>query len=600
MAYEVMPGGGFLVAPVPKGGIFTREKLTDEQREIADMAKKFFTNEVLPIAGRIEAKEYVEEDGKKTPLALKLLRQVGELGLLGADIPEAYGGMGMDKVTSMMIAENSFGCMSLGATIGAHSGIGTLPLIYFGNEDQKQKYLPLFATGESISCYALTEPGSGSDALSGKTTAVLNEAKTHYIINGEKQFITNGSWADVAIVFAQLNGQYTAFIVDMHAKGASRGAEEKKMGITGSSTCNLIFEDVEVPVENMLGKLGDAATIALNILNLGRMKLGFGAIGTCKYAINLTLAFGKERKQFGQPVITFGLQKRKLADMVARTYAAESMAYRTVGGIDEEAAKLPHDEDYNDNFIKLLRQFALECAAIKIGGSETLEWVIRDAVKMHGGYGFVEEYKVEKLLRDNVIDNIYEGTNDINRLTMFDTFTRNVFGAKIPYREYMESLDVCLRKDRLCLPVDEGPLGDEYARVEAAKRLFAYTLGQGLIYTGKGVRTEQEFMEAASNGMLALYGMDSTLARVFDLIQDQGEAKVQVQIAIAKVITHDFIDDLIRQATFIINGIVPEDNLPVVLDTFGTLECYCHRDLNTMALKRFIADNVIEAGKYTL
>lgn len=600
MVNEVMPGGGFLVAPVPRGGIFTKEKLNDDQRDIAEMAKNFFQEQVLPKAKEIEAKAYVEVNGEKVPLAISLLKQVGELGLLGVDIPEEYGGMGLDKVTSMLICENSIGCMSLAATIGAHNGIGTLPIVFFGSEEQKQKYLPQMASGEIISCYALTEPGSGSDALSGKTTAVLNEAGTHYIVNGEKQFITNGSWADIAIVFAQVNGKYTGFIIDLHSKGCSRGAEEKKMGIKGSSTTNLIFEDVEVPKENMLGGIGDAAQIALNILNLGRMKLGFGALGTAKYAIDLTLAFGKARKQFGQPVLTFGLQKRKLADMIVGTFATDAFAYRTVGAIDAEAAKIPHDAEYYANLIKLLRLFALECASVKIGGSENLEAVIRDAVKMHGGYGFVEEYTVEGLLRDNVIDNIYEGTNDINRLTMFDTFVRNVFGAKLPFREYMEALDLAFRKERLDIPVEEGPLDEEFARVEAAKRMFAFTLNEGLIYTGKGVRTEQEFMEAAANGMLAVYAMDSTLGKVNELVAAKGESKSALPIAIAKVAAHDYTLKLIQVCDFIINGIVPEDNLPVVLDKFYELQAYCSEPLNTMALKRFIADSVIEAGKYTL
>lgn len=600
MTNEVMPGGGFLVAPVPKGDIFTKEKLTDEQREIADMARAFFQNEVIPRAKELESKAYVEENGEKIPLAISLLRQIGETGLLAVDVPEEYDGMALDKVTSMLIAENSVGCMSFAATVGAHNGIGTLPIVFFGSEEQKAELLPKFGTGELISCYALTEPGSGSDALSGKSTAVLNEEGTHYVLNGEKQFITNGSWADIAIVFAQVEGKYTAFIVDLSWEGCSRGAEEKKMGITGSSTCNLIFEDVKVPVENMLGKQGQAAEIALNILNLGRMKLGFGALGTSKYAINLTLAFGKERKQFGQPVITFGLQKRKLADMVCRTFATDAFAYRTVGAIDEWAQKIPHDENYNMNFIKMLRLFALECAAVKIGGSENMEYVIRDAVKMHGGYGFVEEYKVESLLRDNVIDNIYEGTNDVNRLTMFDTFARNVFGAKIPFRDYMEALDKAFRKDRLDIPLEDGPLGEEFAMVEAAKRIFAFTLNEGIIYTGKGVRTEQEFMEAASNGMLAVYAMDSTLGKVFNLIETKGEKKSALEIAIAKVVVHDYTQMLLNYCSFIINGIVPEENLPVVLDKYYALECYCTAPVNTMKLKRFIADEVIAAGKYNL
>jgi len=600
MANQVEPGGGFLVAPIPRGGIFTREKLTEEQREIAQMAHEFFQEQVLPRAKEIEAKAEIEENGRKVPLAISIVRQAGELGLLSVDIPEEFDGMGMDKVTSMLIAESSAGCMSLGATMGAHTGIGTLPIVYFGNDEQKQRYLPKFASGELISCYALTEPGSGSDALSGKATARLNEAGTHYLLNGEKQFITNGSWADVAIVFARVDNKYTAFIVDLDSKGASRGAEEKKMGITGSSTCNLIFEDVEVPQENLLGNIGDGPTIALNMLNLGRMKLGFGALGTAKYAIDLTVTFGKERKQFGQPVITFGMQKRKLADLVIGTFATDALSFRAVGAIDEEIGKLVPDKDYYANIIKLFRQFALECAAVKIAGSENLEFVVRNAVRMHGGYGFVEEYKVETLLRDNVVDNIYEGTNDINRLTMFDTFVRNIFGAKVPFREYMERIDWCFRKDRFDIPVVAGPLGDEISRAEATKRLFAFTLNEGLIYTGKGVRTEQEFMEAAADGMLAVYALDSALAKTMEIINLFGEKKAVVPIAISQVLVHDYARKISDLCSFIISGIVPEDNRDAVLDKYYTLECFSYRPINTIALRRLIAEAIIDAGKYNL
>ncbi|MBN2381508.1 acyl-CoA dehydrogenase family protein [bacterium] len=600
MTNQVTPGGGFLVAPVPRGGIFIREKMTDEQREIVQMAREFIKEQVIPRAKEIEAKTYVEENGQRVPLTISILRQLGDLGLLGVDIPEEFDGMGMDKVTSMLIAESSAGCMSLGATVGAHNGIGTLPIVYFGNEEQKQRYLPRFATGEWISCYALTEPGSGSDALSGKATAVLNEAGTHYLLNGEKQFITNGSWADVAIVFARVENKYSAFIVDLDSKGVSRGAEEKKMGITGSSTCNLIFEDVAIPRANLLGNIGDGPTIALNMLNLGRMKLGFGALGVAKYAIDLTLAFGKERKQFGQPVITFGIQKRKLADLVIGTYATDALSFRAVGAIDQEIAQLPADGDYYTNIIKLFRAFALECAAVKIAGSENLEFVMRNAVRMHGGYGFVEEYRVESLLRDNVVDNIYEGTNDINRLTMFDTFARNVFGAKIPFREYLEEIAACFRKDRLEIAPMTGPLADEYVRAEAVKRMFAFTLNEGLIYTGKGVRTEQEFMEAAADGILAVYALDSSLAKTWEIINISGEKKAAVPKAISQVIVHDYARRIADLCSYILNGIVPEDNLPAVLDKFYTLEYFTFKPVNTIALRRFIADAVIEAGKYNL
>ncbi len=593
---DVMPGGGFLVATVPLGKILTREKLTDMQKEFADVARKFVENEVLPRVEEIEVK--AEEDGM--PLVIKLLKQAGELGLLAVDIPEEYEGLGQDKTTSMVIAEAMYGCASFGATLGAHAGIGTLPITLFGNEAQKQEWLPKVAYGELISSYALTEPGSGSDALSGRTTAEPTEDGKYYIINGEKQYITNGSWADLSVVFARIGDKYSAFIVDLHSEGVSRGAEEKKMGIKGSSTCSLIFENVKVPAENMLGKPGQAAAIALNILNLGRLKLGFGALGNCKYAIDLTVKFGSERKQFGQPIITFDMQKGKLADMVADTYAVDALNYRAVGDVDKALENLEHDETYIDKMIQVLKTYALECSISKIAGSETLMSVANSAVRMHGGYGFCEEYKVERIARDNVVDTIFEGTNEINRLTIFATLTQNIFGAAMPFREFMEQVDKELREGSVARQPGEGPLAEEIADCMAAKKVAAYAINHALIHCGKNIKNDQQVMAAISDIMVALYKMDSTVARAHQVAEDVGVGKAATHLDVARYVCYKngrIINDL---ATDIIYSVVTPGQLDRKLANLKQLIACLDRPVNAVQLRRRIADAIIEAGEYNL
>jgi alkylation response protein AidB-like acyl-CoA dehydrogenase len=594
MLDEVKPGGGFLVAHLPLGRMFTPEDFSETQREFGDTTRKFLQNEVIPRAEEIEHK--AEEDGK--PLVLKCLHEVAELGLLGVDVPEEYGGLGMDKVTSAIVAESLAGCPSFATTIGAHAGIGTLPIVFFGNEKQKQEWLPKIVSGEIISCYALTEPLAGSDALGGKTVAKPVDGGKAFLITGEKVFITNGSWADVAIVFAQVEGKYSGFIVDLHSPGVTRGVEEKKMGIKGSSTTSLSFEEVRVPAENMLGKPGMAATIALNILNLGRLKLGYSALGNCKYAIDLTTKYASERKQFGQPVITFDMQKARLADMVADTYAVESMGYRIVGDIDATLAKLEHDERYAERTIETFRTYALECSMVKIAGAETLTDVLVKAIRLHGGYGFIQEYKVEMLARDNVVDNIYEGTNDVNRLTIFDGLARGILGAGIPFRPYLEVLDHELRNGLIKRQPGEGPLGEAMADVLAAKRVTAYTINHAIIHCGKDVKNEQQVMEAVADMMIALGKMEATVVRVDKLIK--GKRGRPEHNAIAELTCHKNAQLIAAKAGDILQAVVPQGQQPRKLAELRTLTNCLERPKNTIALKRTIAEAVIDAGGYRL
>lgn len=596
---KVLPGGGFLLSPVPVGGDFCPEKFDDEALEIAEEFRRFFVNEVLSRTEEIDAKADIEVDGETLPLSVHLLKQMGELGFLSAEIPEDYDGLGLPMTTAALLSETSGGCAAFAVTMGAHAGIGTLPIVYFGNEEQKQRYLPKLATAELVSCYALTEPGAGSDALSGRTNASLDEAGENYILNGEKLFISNGAWADLAIVFTRIDGLYSALIVDLHSEGVSRGAEEKKMGQLGSSTTSLVFSDVKVPKANLLGELGDASKIALNILNLGRLKLGFGCMGSAKYAIEKAVSYGLQRKQFGQHILSFDMQKGRLAQMVARTYAIESVAYRVAGGIDEMMAA--GSGDVSVRKVKAVRRHALESSIAKIYGSEALHFVAQNAVFIHGGYGYLNEYQVERVYRDNIVDMIYEGTNDINRMVIFDDLVRNLFSAAIPFRESVEKLDARIRAGAFepSIP-DDVPEALQRAAVKimAAKQSLTYALNHCLIHTGKNVKNEQQVMREISDALAQTYVMDSTLGRVIDRIQTLGERACGAAIAVAELIVHE--------GTRAVAGHTEEAMLCAIegaerdrkLEVLAQLQGSMRSRIPVAEVKRRIADAAVEAGKY--
>jgi alkylation response protein AidB-like acyl-CoA dehydrogenase len=599
-SHAVLPGGGFLLAPIPTDGIFTREKFDEDNLEIALQFLRFYENEVLTQVDAIDRKEYVDVDGKKTPIAIKLLREAGELGMLSAEIPEEYEGLGLDVRTGCLFSEFSGGCSSFAVTMGAHTGIGTLPIVYFGNIEQKKRFLPPLSVGEIISCYALTEPGAGSDALSGRTAGVLSDDGTHYVVNGEKIFISNGNWADIAIVFTRIDGLYSCLIVDLHADGVSRGAEEHKMGQLGSSTTALIFEDVKVPVENLLGDLGDASRIALNILNLGRLKLGFGCLGSMKYAINKSVTYGGERKQFGQPIITFDMQKARLAQMVIKTYAVDALSYRIAGEIDDEIES-KEGGDKQANKVSVVRRHALEASICKILGSENLHYVAQNAVFIHGGYGYLNEYQVERLYRDNIVDMIYEGTNDVNRMVIFNDLIRNIFGAEIPFRDSAEKLEARIRKDKLEAKVPDAvpeSLAGSYGRVMAAKSALLYTLNHCLIACGKNVRNEQQVMRDISDSLIHLYSMDSTLAKVIELVANKGARGTIAEQAIARLVVHEGLKAVREHCSEAILGAVKGGELERKMATLSKLMVPMTSHEPIADLKRTVANAVIEAGKY--
>ena len=586
----LMGNGGFLLSPIPAGKIFTREQLSEEQQEIGKTARTFLDTKLAPRLKDLEEKQ-CDADG--TPLAVRLLKEIGQLGILGVDVPEEYGGLGMDLTTTMYVVEAIGAVGSFGTTCIAHMGIGTLPILFFGTLEQKAKYLPKQVNADWVSCYCLTEPESGSDALSGKTKAVLEG--DYYIVNGAKQFITNGTWADVGIVFCRIQDKYSALIVELNSPGVVRGVEEKKMGLHGSSTCSLIFENAKVPKGNLLGNIGDAATIALNILNMGRMELGFATLGGTKKALAYTLDYVKQRKQFGRPIIEFDLQMAKLADMTAGVFAVDSMLYRIVAALDHKIAALPKGPDYWENFIKAIRSFAMEASIAKIQGSELLYAVTTDCVKMLGGYGYIAEYNVERWLRDSVIHMLYEGTNDINRLVIFDFLVRSIYGSTIPFGPFMDELETIIRKRQFVYPDDSQFLSEEKSRVYAGKCLLNFLLNEALMQFGKDIKNNQQLICNISDITIQLYTADSALARA-NYLSDAGRKEADLAKPIAQLVTSQAINQINTKAWQIFSELCNGKARPALKEKLAWLCSLNQGNENAFALRREIASAVLDKG----
>lgn len=586
---KIVKGGAFLIEDLTYDQIFTPEDFTEEHLMIAKTAEDFVEKEVHPVLERLENHEF--------DITVKLLKEAGELGLLAADVPEEYEGLGLDKITSSLITEKMAGGGGFALSHGAHVGIGSLPIILFGNEDQKKRYLPALASGEKLAAYALTEPGSGSDALGARTTAKLNAEGTHYILNGEKQWITNAGFADVFVVYAKIDGEkFSAFIVDRSFPGVSTGAEEKKMGIKSSSTRTLILEDVPVPVENLLGEIGKGHVIAFNILNIGRYKLAIGAVGGSKKAFEMTVKYANGRQQFKTPISQFNLTKEKFGTLASEIYAAESSVWRTIGLYEENQGKLS-DEETKDikKLADSIAEYAIECSLNKFFGSEVLAHVVDEGVQIHGGYGFMQEYPIERAYRDARIQRIFEGTNEINRLLVPGTLVKKAIKGELPLFQKAMALQEELM---MLMPEEPGdePLAQEKYLVKQAKKLALVAAGLSAQKFGKALEKEQEILANIADIISDVYSMESVVLRTEKAIAKDGAGKNQQKLLYTQIFCQEAFNRIEAVAKETLVAVEQGDMLRMMLSTLRKLTR--HTPINVIAKKREAADVIIEAERY--
>jgi alkylation response protein AidB-like acyl-CoA dehydrogenase len=588
---SLVKGGGFLVEDVTYEQVFTPEDYTDEQKMIAKTTEDYVTNEVLPQVEYLEKHEFDR--------SVKLLKHAGELGLLGADVPEEFGGLGLDKISSALISEKMARAGGFSITHGAHVGIGSLPIVLFGNEEQKSKYLPLLATGEKLAAYALTEPGSGSDALGAKTTAKLNAEGTHYVLNGEKQWITNAGFADVFVVYAKIDGdKFSAFIVEREYPGVSTGAEEKKMGIKSSSTRTLILGDAQVPVENLLGEAGRGHVIAFNILNIGRYKLGVGAVGASKHALSITAAYTNQRQQFKTPLSSFNLTKEKLATMASKLYAAESSVYRTVGLFEDRMSKLTDEEVRNGKEVaNSIAEYAIECSLNKFFASEVLDYIVDEGVQLHGGYGFMQEYEIERAYRDSRINRIFEGTNEINRLLVPGTFLKKALKGELPLLQKAQALQEELM---MMMPEEPGdePLAQEKLLVKNAKKIGLLAAGLAAQKFGNKLEQEQEILVNIADIASFAYAMESVVLRTEKAIAATGLEKNQQKVLYTEIFCQEAFNQIELHAKETLIAAESGDTLRIMLSALRKLTR--HTPINVIAKKREASVKLIDTEKYAL
>lgn len=586
---ELVKGGQFLVEETDYNTVFTPEDFTDEHKMVAATTEQYAMNDVMPLVENLENHEFEH--------SVKLLRKAADLGLLGADVPEEYGGFAMDKISSALIAEKMAVVGGFSITHGAHVGIGTLPIVLFGNHEQKTKYLPHSVSGEKISAYALTEPSSGSDALGAKTTAKLNEAGTHYILNGEKQWITNAGFADVFVVYAKIDGdQFTAFIVEKDFPGVSVGPEEKKMGIKSSSTRTLILEDAEVPVENLLGEIGRGHIIAFNILNIGRYKLGVGTLGSSKRGLQLAIEYANQRKQFNTPIAQFNLTKEKFGTLASELYAAESLIYRTVGYFDQRQGAMSDEEQKDGKLIAAsIAEYAIECSINKVVGSEVLDKIVDEAVQIHGGYGFMAEYEVERMYRDSRINRIFEGTNEINRMIVPGTFLKKAMKGELPLLQKAEALQKDLLMMMPEMP-DESPLSQEKIIAENVKTVGILAAGMAAQCYGTKLEAEQEVLVNIANIANDVFGIDSAVARTLKSIDRVGLEKSNQKVLYTEIYVQEALARIEANAKEILIATTDGDNRRMMLSALRKLTRI--EPHNLIAKKREAADALIAAEKY--
>ncbi|MDH4616366.1 acyl-CoA dehydrogenase family protein [Brevibacillus sp. AY1] len=587
---ELIRGGSFLIDAGSAEDVFVPEDYTDEQKMIAKTTEEFVVNEVCPHLEEIENHQF--------DISVRLLKEAGELGLLAGDVPEKYDGLGLDKVSTALVTEKFALSRGFALSFGAHVGIGSLPIVYFGNDEQKRRYLPDLAFGKRLAAYCLTEPGSGSDALGAKTTAVLSEDGKHYILNGEKQWITNAGFADVFVVYAKIDGEkFTAFIVERTFPGVSFGPEEKKMGIKGSSTRTVILQDVPVPVENLLGEPGRGHVIAFNILNVGRYKLAVGAVGSAKRALEIATTYAKERKQFKTPIANFTLIKNKLANMAIKTYAAESSVYRTVGLFDVALNSLGDKADEGPEIAKAIADYAIECSINKVFATEVLDYCVDEGVQIHGGYGFMSEYEIENMYRDSRINRIFEGTNEINRLLIPDTLVKKAMKGELPLLQAAASLQEELMS-YYPEEIEDAPLAAEKHLIDMTRKIILMVAGSALMKYQQAISKEQELLAFAADMLIELYAMDSIVKRTEKAIAANGLENEQQKLDLTTVYVQEAFDRVEGWAKEALAAMEEGDDLRLRLSILKKLTR--RTPVNTVHLKRTIADRVIEADGYVL
>jgi alkylation response protein AidB-like acyl-CoA dehydrogenase len=586
---KIIKGGSFLIEDISYERLFTPEDFTEEHLMIAKTAEDFVEKEVVPQLEHLENHEFDR--------TVKLLKKAGELGLLAVDVPEEYDGLALDKVTSSLLTEKMAAGGGFSLSHGAHVGIGSLPIVLFGNEDQKRRYLPALASGEKLAAYALTEPGSGSDALGARTTARLNAAGTHYILNGEKQWITNAGFADVFVVYAKIDGeQFTAFIVDRDFPGVSTGAEEKKMGIKSSSTRTLILEDVPVPVENLLGEIGKGHVIAFNILNIGRYKLAVGSVGGSKKAFELTVKYANGRQQFKTPISQFNLTKEKFGTLASEIYAAESSVYRTIGLYEENQGKLTTEQEKDIKLVaNSIAEYAIECSLNKFFASEVLAHVTDEGVQIHGGYGFMQEYPIERAYRDARIQRIFEGTNEINRLLVPGTLLKKAFKGELPLFQKAMALQEELM---MLMPEEPGdePLAQEKYLVRNAKKIALLAAGLAAQKFGKALEKEQEVLANIADLISNVYAMESVVLRTEKAIAKTGLDKNKQKLLYTQIYCQEAFNELEAIAKETLVAVEQGDTLRMMLSSLRKFTR--HTPINVIAKKREAADVIIDAERY--
>ncbi len=585
-----LKGGEWLIKESNAFETYTPEDFNEEQQMVKDMCLQFLSAEVIPVIERIDKME--------AGLMPSLMEKAGEQGLLGTSIPEEFGGLGKDFITSTLVNEGLGGGYSFSVAIAAHTGIGTLPILYFGTEAQKKKYIPKLSSGEWKGAYGLTEPNSGSDALGAKSIAVLSADGKNYILNGQKCWITNGGFADVYTVFAKIDGdKFSAFILERGMEGFTQGPEEHKMGIKGSSTVQLYFQDCKVPVENLLGEVGKGHVIAFNILNIGRLKLAAAAIGASKMALSTTINYANTREQFKTPIANFGAIKYKLAECATRIFASESALYRTSKWIDDKEVELQESgKPFNEALLGAAEEYAIECAMLKVHGSEVLDYAVDEGVQVHGGNGYSDEYLISKAYRDSRINRIYEGTNEINRLLTVDMMLKRAMKGKLD----LMGPAMTVSKELMSIPEfgndDDTPFAKERKAIINMKKAILMTAGAAVQKLMMKIQDEQEILMNIADMAIETFIAESTLLRVMKLTDKQGEAAATLQTDMMRCYLNDAVDKVNKAGKEAINAFAGGDEQRMML--LGLKRFTKTEPFNSKDARRRIADKLIAEDKY--